>query len=33
MAQQIEAAIRQNAGLIADRITAGAGEDLDAAEA
>ena len=34
MAQQIEAAIRQNAGLIADRIIAGAGEDgLDAAEA
>ena len=33
MAQQIEAAIRQNAGLIADRIIAGAGEDLDATEA
>ena len=34
MAQQIEAAIRQNAGLLADRIIAGAGEDgPDAAEA
>ena len=30
VAQRIEAAIRQNAGLIADRITAGAGEDEDA---